>query len=114
MFALFAVIWEYKDMKIEELKKVVGNNIKKYRKKKGLSQMEFADAVNVSYNFINDIERGKKGVSMNTFVKISDVLGLEVYKLFLPEYEKDPKDTNYPTHVSDFLKHVEELKRHYQ
>ncbi len=37
-----------------------GNEIKKLRKRIGLTQQEFADEIGITHNYLSDIERGKK------------------------------------------------------
>lgn len=62
---------------------VIYKNIKKYRLEKGYSQVEFAEMVGFSVDYISLIENGKRTPSLKSLFKIAEVLGLEVYKLFL-------------------------------
>ena len=52
----------------------IGENIRKYRKQKGVSQEELAEAVEVSPNYIGMIERAEKIPSLDTFIKIANSL----------------------------------------
>ena len=69
--------------KEEEIRTIFAKNIKFYRKKLKLSQMELATKAGITTNFINDIENGKKWVSPGTLAKLCEVLEIEPYKLFL-------------------------------
>ena len=47
-------------MKEEEIRSTFAKNLKAYRKKQNLSQMELAAKAGITTNFVNDIENGKK------------------------------------------------------
>ena len=57
--------------------KLLGQNIKKYRELKGLTQNELAEKVNLSREYIADIERGLKNISLRKFYMIVDVLNIK-------------------------------------
>lgn len=67
----------------EAKKKLLGNNIAKYRKQKGLSQNQLAELVNVSREHIAKIETAKKNSSLHLLFKISDALNIPEYKFFI-------------------------------
>jgi transcriptional regulator with XRE-family HTH domain len=43
-----------------ELRTILGENLKRYRTFKGLSQAKLAEILKISPNFISDIETGKR------------------------------------------------------
>ncbi len=57
-------------------------NLKKYRKKNKLSQMNLAELCNTSTSYIGEIETGKKFPSVEMIEKISRNLEIEPSKLF--------------------------------
>lgn len=57
--------------------KLLGQNIKKYRTLKGLTQNELAEYVDLSREYIADIERGLKNISLKKLYKIVDVLNIK-------------------------------------
>lgn len=61
--------------------KHIGNNIKKIRKERGLSQIDLADKVGISRTYMSDIERGAKNASMKTIVNIANVLDVDISKI---------------------------------
>jgi len=66
----------------QELRGILSNNIKRCRLKENLSQIALAEKVDMSTNFLSDIERCKAWVSPNTLVKLAAVLNIEPYELF--------------------------------
>lgn len=59
----------------------LGNNIRRYRKEKGLSQEQLALDADVDRSYVGGIERGIRNVSFLTLVKISKCLGVDVSSL---------------------------------
>jgi len=60
-------------------------NLKKFRNRKGLSQMKVAELCNISQNYIALIEIGRRFPSLKLIEKIGQVLGVEPYRFFLDE-----------------------------
>ncbi|MDD3437736.1 MAG: helix-turn-helix transcriptional regulator [Candidatus Gastranaerophilales bacterium] len=54
--------------------KLLGINIKKYREQKKLSQENLAEMVDLSREYIADIERGHKRISLKKLFLIADTL----------------------------------------
>ena len=61
--------------------KLLGQNIKKYREENGLTQNELAEYVNLSREYIADIERGLKNISLRKFYIIADILKVKCSQL---------------------------------
>ncbi len=70
-------------MTVLELKETLSKNIKKYRKGK-FTQETLAEAIGVSSQNINDIEGKRRWPREETLVKLADILGIEIYELFIP------------------------------
>ena len=79
-----------------DLKKLIGSKIRKYRKKKNLTQEKLAEKAGLHLTFIAHIESGKKVCSINTLNKISQALNITIDKLFIP-VEKIPRDVDVLT-----------------
>jgi len=62
------------------------SKIREYRKKKNMTQVELAKKSQVSQQIISFVERGYLNVSLRTFRKIIDALGL-----YLEVLDKNPK-----------------------
>jgi len=67
-----------------ELLKTLSGNIRLYRNRHNWTQAELAERINISINFLSDIETGKKWASPITLVKLADVFKIGVYELLKP------------------------------
>jgi len=54
----------------------IGDNIRKYRKKKNLTQKELGDIVGISNTYLSDMEIGRTNPSIKTLKRIAQ--GLEI------------------------------------
>jgi transcriptional regulator with XRE-family HTH domain len=68
-----------------ELRQLLSANIKRFRKRREWSQIRLAEKLDISANFLADIETGKSWVSPLTLVKLANTLDIEVFELFRPE-----------------------------
>ena len=68
-------------MEEQELRGILSNNIKRCRLKNDLSQLALAEKMDISTNFLSDIERCKAWVSPSTLVKLASVLNIEPHEL---------------------------------
>ena len=68
----------------DKLRMILSSNIKKQRKKLGLSQEKLAEAANLSSQTINDIEGCRMWVSDKTISKLAKVFNIEAYQLLVP------------------------------
>ena len=59
----------------------IGNNIRKKRDAKGISQQELADNSDVAKSTIQRIEKGEMNPSVLTLIKISTALEIELVEL---------------------------------
>ncbi len=69
-------------MKNEEFLKEFGLRVKFYRIKKGLTQAQIGELVEISEHRISQIENGKCNLTLKTVNKLSDALGVVSAKLF--------------------------------
>ena len=58
--------------------KILGNNVKRYRKIKGYSQEQFAELIGIGVTSLSLIERGKGFATAQTLEKIASVLNVSV------------------------------------
>ena len=66
-----------------EIKKIFGENIKKYRKQKSFSQEKLAELSGLHRTYISAVECGRRSISLNNIEKIADALEVETYQLFV-------------------------------
>jgi transcriptional regulator with XRE-family HTH domain len=67
-----------------QLRNIVRANIRRFRDYRKWTQAEFAEKLDISINFLSDIENGKKWISPASMVKFASVLNIEPYELFKP------------------------------
>ena len=60
----------------------VGNRIKEFRKRAGLTQAKLAELTDMSINYVGLIERGKRSAAVDTLYRISKVLDVELKEIF--------------------------------
>ena len=63
--------------------KTIGDNIRLYRKKLGLSQEELADLAGVHRTYIGAVERAEKNVSALSIARIAKALRVKPEKLLM-------------------------------
>ena len=57
----------------------MGDRIKEIRKKQGLTQEQLAEKVDITLEYISQIERGLKIPSMQVFIKLVEVLDVSPF-----------------------------------
>lgn len=69
---------------------IIGKNVKKYRKKKKITQAELAEKIDYSLSFISGLESKKyQTFSLGALWRISLILGVDMYKLCVDEDEQE-------------------------
>ena len=66
---------------VSEINKKVGKQIRKYRKKRGLTQEQLAFNANLHRAYIGHIERGEKNIGLKNLEKIAKTLQIKVKDL---------------------------------
>lgn len=95
-----------------EIKSIFTTNIKKYRAMNKMTQMQLAEAADISVGFLCDLESGKKWGTLETMAKLAKALHIKPYQLLMPEDEKD-QTINIHEDLSDLsqnLKHDIDLQ----
>ena len=64
-----------------DINKKVGENIRKYREKKGLTQETLAHEADLHRAYIGQIERGEKNIGVKNLEKIAKALDIKPSKL---------------------------------
>jgi transcriptional regulator with XRE-family HTH domain len=101
-------------VKEEDVRYLVGMNVRRLRLLQNLSQLDLAVNADLTHNFINDLENGKKGISCRSLAKLSTALQAEPFQFFLPRDESGGGMSVYVRDFNDNLqKMVGELIRQY-
>jgi transcriptional regulator with XRE-family HTH domain len=69
----------------DKLSAIVGNNIKKYRKKLNISQEELADKAGLHRTYIGGIERGERNITLDSLQVIATALNVAPVELIVEE-----------------------------
>lgn len=64
-----------------EMRRVLADNIRAFRKIKGLSQEDLAHICNLHRTYVGSVERGERNVTLSTLEVIAEALGVSVPKL---------------------------------
>lgn len=87
------------------IKKQLGAKIKRLRIKKGLTQEQFAEKINIATRTLSGIETGENFLTADTLEKILDVLNVSSSELFAVEHIKSQEDL-----VNEIITDVQNLK----
>jgi len=60
---------------------LLGENIKKYRKAKGLKQTDLAIALDCTYEYICRLEHGQRYISLRRLFELADILEVDIKDL---------------------------------
>lgn len=81
------------------INKIIGNNVRFIRKSNKLSQEQFAEKIDLSTQFVSDLERGVEGISLNTAIKICNIMKCSPVVLFANLINYD----NYNNKMDEFI-----------
>ncbi|MNJ33271.1 HTH-type transcriptional regulator PuuR [compost metagenome] len=65
-----------------DIVKLIGERIRQIRKKRGFSQEQLAERASLHPNYIGQIERGEKNLTMETLHKITKGFGMTLEEFF--------------------------------
>lgn len=72
-------------------KEIIGKKIRQIRKEKGFSQEELSEKIDISPRHMCTIENGNSYPSLETFLKISQNLDIDINKFFNLSIDNDDK-----------------------
>ncbi|MBC7766302.1 MAG: helix-turn-helix transcriptional regulator [Hyphomonadaceae bacterium] len=70
----------------------IGQRIRKARNHFGLTQEKFSELIEISANYLWEIENGKKVMSLPTLVKISSTLRISIDSIIFGVQENTPEN----------------------
>jgi transcriptional regulator with XRE-family HTH domain len=73
------------DTEEQALRDILSGNVKKYRNRRAWSQFTLAAKIDMSTNFLADLEAGNTWVSALTLLKLARAFEIEVYELLKPD-----------------------------
>ena len=101
-----------------DIQSLFSRNLKRLRNAASISQLTLANQADLTHNFINDIENGKKWVSAKSIGKLATALKVEPYQFFLSESHWNEKEieilSTYLNELSDSVdKVLSDYRRRY-
>ncbi|MCH4185138.1 MAG: helix-turn-helix domain-containing protein [Eggerthellaceae bacterium] len=75
-----------------------GNNVRKFRTERHLSQEAFAEKCGLHRTYISAVERHKRSISLNNIQKIADALDIDTYQLFVERHPSLKTRTQHYLH----------------
>lgn len=87
----------------------VGKNIKKFRKKSGLTQVELANKANISRSYLGDVENERYNVSLDVLGKISKALNVDTSILLNEDFELMQVEQKKQHTINQILKGMQSL-----
>ncbi|MDR1411465.1 MAG: helix-turn-helix domain-containing protein [Spirochaetaceae bacterium] len=86
-------LFHMKDFAGADIARLFGKNLKRIRSNKKMSQLTLANMADLTHNFINEIENGRKWVSSDTIAKLAAILEAEPFQFFIPDQSMGNIDT---------------------
>ena len=68
---------------------MLGKRIREERRKKDLTQEMLAEDVNITYPYIGQVERGERGISLETLIAICNRLGVTLDYLLADSFDNE-------------------------
>jgi transcriptional regulator with XRE-family HTH domain len=67
-----------------DLQRLVGCNVRALRKRRGLSQEQFAEILGLHRTYVGGVERGERNLTLRSVERLADRLGVEPLALLRP------------------------------
>lgn len=81
-------------IEISELMSIVGNNVVRYRKSRGMTSEQLAHCSEISPKLLGEIERGKQNTTLKTLEHIASALKIEPHQLLVEHSDKEYEEYN--------------------
>ena len=67
-----------------DMRRLVGRNVQRLRRRKGLTQEQFADLSGFSQQYISSLEQGRRNPTIVTLYELATALGVSHIELVRP------------------------------
>ena len=75
-----------------DTKQLIGARIKEVRNKKGLTQEQLSEKMEINPKYLSSIERGNENPTLNTLLKLSESLEVDLSVIFSFIQIEDPRE----------------------
>ena len=76
---------------MKDIRYIIADNVKLYRKQRNLTQAELAERADLSLDSIKRIEGGKRTMSLENFLRLSDALHVPLSFFLYNQMDKIPE-----------------------
>ena len=80
------------ERKMKDNEYVIADNVRFYRKKANLTQAQLAERAELSLDSIKRVEAGKRTMSLENFLRLSDALGIPLTFLLYEQKDRMPDE----------------------
>jgi transcriptional regulator with XRE-family HTH domain len=89
---------------MDDLSFAIGRNMRKYRKLKGLTLEQLAEALNTETNYLGQCERGERRFSLDKLVDLIKYFGVTANDIIaLPKSKKHGENNGYMREITELL-----------
>ncbi|ANS76341.1 hypothetical protein AWM70_18635 [Paenibacillus yonginensis] len=92
----------------DDIGKIIGDRVRNYRKRRGISQEELAHLSSFSVSFIGEVERSEKSPSMDNLYRICCALGITIQELF--DHVQPSSQSKEAEIISDIVNKIQVLQ----
>lgn len=94
-------------------REIFKQNLKLYRKQKGLSQEKLSELIGYGVTYITELETRDNFPKPETIDLIAEQLGILSYQLFMPQELKPKADENIVSFVNDLRSAFDKIQAQY-
>jgi len=80
------------EYRLMDLKQMIGARIKEIRTKKGITQEQLSERMEINPKYLSSIERGKENPTLSTLIRLSESLGVDLSEIFRFIQIEDPAE----------------------
>lgn len=73
-----------------EAARAIGRTVRRFRHSRGWSLQELAERSALCYQFVSEVETGKRNFSIGTLAKLCEALGVQVVTIIMAAYDVSP------------------------
>lgn len=77
---------------MNDIRYIIADNVRLYRKKENLTQAELAERAELSLDTIKRVEGGKRTMSLENFIRLSDALRVPLSFFLYDHMDKMPEE----------------------
>lgn len=77
---------------MDNIPKIIGANIRKYRESRGLTREQFAEDIDLDTGYVGQCERGERSLALDKIINIINYFGVSVSDIISIDTKVNTKD----------------------